>query len=185
MATNEQLHAENVQGGRTTARRAEVRWLRQALVDGLNSANGEAFLSNLIEGALGALARAKVIDPDSLDPDNAPLKEDQEVAVLLCEAVYLFERSCARGSPPADPLAATIWNKARGEDLTKIVIDSGLKYLVSPSPLFRVQHQGHTPYQYFDSQLKKALGKALIELQSGDIKTEVEAAWRNANGAPA
>ncbi|KAG7100197.1 hypothetical protein E1B28_001973 [Marasmius oreades] len=114
---------------------------------------------NLIGGALGALAKARVFESLS---EGTGLAEEQGVALLLCDAVYIFERACATESPSQDPLAIMIRNRTRGEDLAKIVIDSGLSYLVNPSP-FGLRHPRQTPYTYFHSQLKKALYRAQIE----------------------
>ncbi|KAG7100181.1 hypothetical protein E1B28_001958 [Marasmius oreades] len=182
MAAHRQSHVGNgrgQQGGETTTTRyVEVCRLQQALIDGLKSATrkGEVFLMSLIGSALGGLARTRVIEDTELDPNNA-LAEDQEVAVLLCEAVYIFERDCAQTHSP-DPVMTRIWNKTRGEDLAEIVIKSGLNYLVNPRS-FGVRHLGQTPYRYFHSHLKEALSeKAKVRLQHGDIRAEA-IAWQS------
>ncbi|KAG7093247.1 hypothetical protein E1B28_006933 [Marasmius oreades] len=142
---------------------AGVRRLQRALVNALASAtrDGDVFRMNLIGGALGILAKARAFE--SLG-EGIHLGEEQDVALLLCDAVYIFERSCARESDSQDPLVNIIRNSTRGEDLAKLVIDSGLSYIVNPSPIsFGLRHPRQTPYRYFHSQLKEALEKAQIE----------------------
>ncbi|KAF9255775.1 hypothetical protein L218DRAFT_1008191 [Marasmius fiardii PR-910] len=149
---------EGGNGGAALVRHPDVRRLQQALVNALVSLDpADAFQLNLIGAALGALAKAKV--NESYD-NGISFSQRQEVALLLCEAVYLFERSCAAAvSLPQYPLAPIIQNKHKGEELAKIVIDEGLDYLVHPHS-FEVRHF-HSAYQYFHSHLKRALQRAL------------------------
>ncbi|KAF9255777.1 hypothetical protein L218DRAFT_950498 [Marasmius fiardii PR-910] len=158
--------------------RAYVLRLQDALVSVLASHNSrDVFLIALVGTVLGILAKAKVSDglESDLDGNKTVLSEKQEVALLLCEAVYLFVHTCSE-TPSNDPVARLIWNKNRGEDLAKRVIDDGLSYIVHPHA-FEILHFKSAP-QYFHSKLKEALQRANVEENFLQPPEDFEAAAR-------
>ncbi|KAF9255776.1 hypothetical protein L218DRAFT_1008192 [Marasmius fiardii PR-910] len=153
---------EGLESGATSKRQDYALQLQEALHSaGLASSNSrDVFLLDLVGAALGILAKSKV--NEALEPHDGttPLSPEQKIALLICEAVYLFVRSCFEVSSE-DPIARGIWNKTRGEDLAKLVIDDGLDYIFHPHT-FGILHF-KSAYQYFHSKLKKALQKAKVD----------------------
>ncbi|KAF9261229.1 hypothetical protein L218DRAFT_1001921 [Marasmius fiardii PR-910] len=135
---------------------ADMPRLQQALLtSGLTRSrtpNGNVYLMNLIEAALGALVLAKV-------GSNKTSSQTQDIALLLCAAVFLFQQSFVEMTP-----MAIIQVKYRSEELAKIVIHEGLDYLVNPHLLgiwYRIRYF-RSPYRYFHYKLKGALRQARL-----------------------
>ncbi|KAF9255779.1 hypothetical protein L218DRAFT_966970 [Marasmius fiardii PR-910] len=176
MSANDQIVAgpgqrdlERVGGELTPERKAYVLRLRETLISNLASHNSrDVFLIALVGTTFGILTKAKVNDVlETHGNCNTVLSQKQEVALLLCEAVFLFVHSCSK-TTSNDPIAQLIWNKNRGEDLAKRVFDDGLRYIVHPHT-FEIFHFT-SAYQYFQSKLKKDLQKAKVVVPE-DIET--------------